>query len=153
MVADPKYDPTSYVLNTLENTENFTKATLSRPLEPAMKNAEKNMYPDEASLRKLHELTKWSFRIKLDKRDLENIKNYRYKTDGLTPVEVYVFEPFWNFVANNLLPDSLAPNLLTLMGLIGPVIVLIAVLAHDMTFTAILPNWVFLLGVAGLFWF
>lgn len=59
--------------------------------------------------------------IELSRDALEYIKTYRYKTNGLTPLEIYVFDPFWTFIANNLLPDSLAPNALTIMGLIVPI--------------------------------
>ena len=58
--------------------------------------------------------------VTLSKQELENIKNFRYQTNGLTPVEKIVYEPFWNFIANYCLPDWLAPNLLTIMGLIVP---------------------------------
>jgi hypothetical protein len=58
--------------------------------------------------------------VKMDKAQLEHIKAYRYKTNGLTPLEIYIFDPFWTFLANNLLPDWLAPNALTLGGLIVP---------------------------------
>jgi len=66
---------------------------------------------------------------------------------------VHLYDPFWTFIANNLLPDNLAPNLLTIMGLIVPFMLLIAIVAHDWTFSQVVPNWVILLGVAALFWY
>ena len=33
----------------------------------------------------------------LDKKALENIKNYKYSTHGLTWIEINIFEPFWNW--------------------------------------------------------
>lgn len=36
--------------------------------------------------------------IILDKQALENIKNYRYQTHGLTFIERNGYEYFWNFV-------------------------------------------------------
>ena len=59
--------------------------------------------------------------VVLDKQALDNIKNYRYKTHGLTPVETYLLEPFWNLVCNNS-PDWLAPNMMTISGLIFPLL-------------------------------
>ena len=59
--------------------------------------------------------------ITLSRQDLENIKKYRYATNGLTFIEINGFEYFWNFVAK-LLPDWLAPNVITLSGLIVPFI-------------------------------
>lgn len=57
----------------------------------------------------------------LDKKALENIKNYRYKTNGLTFIEIHFFEHFWNFVVR-WTPEWLAPNLMTLLGLLFPII-------------------------------
>jgi hypothetical protein len=36
--------------------------------------------------------------IRLDKKALEHVKNYKYKTHGLTFIEINAFEYFWNFV-------------------------------------------------------
>ena len=33
--------------------------------------------------------------VKLTKKELENIKNYRYSTNAATPMD-NMFEPFWN---------------------------------------------------------
>ena len=52
---------------------------------------------------------------------LENIKSYRYVTHGLTWIETNFFEYWWNFVVT-LLPKNLAPNLMTLLGLVFPII-------------------------------
>ena len=89
----------------------------------------------------------------LSKEELENIKSFRYKTCGLTPLEITVFEPYWNFIANNLLPDWLAPNALTLLGLLVPVSCLVTVCYLDPSFTATLPGWVWLLAVFADFWY
>ena len=40
----------------------------------------------------------------LQKQDLENIKKYRNTSSGFTFIERWVYEPYWDFVANNL-PD------------------------------------------------
>jgi len=77
--------------------------------------------------------------INLSKKELEFIKAYRYKTGGLTPLEVYIFDPFWTFIANNLLPDWLAPNLMTLSGLLVPIIQLVAIGYLDASFSEVLP--------------
>lgn len=41
--------------------------------------------------------------IKLDNKALENIKTYKYKTHGLTAIERWFMDPFWN-VCCELLP-------------------------------------------------
>lgn len=40
--------------------------------------------------------------IKLDKKALDNIKNYRYSTNGLTFLERLIMDPFWNLVVKFL---------------------------------------------------
>lgn len=89
----------------------------------------------------------------LDKKELENIKAFRYKTCGLTPIEIYIYEPYWNFLANYCLPDWLAPNALTLIGLFFPLILLITICVLDPTFTQTLPHWVFVLAWFAQFWY
>lgn len=57
----------------------------------------------------------------LDIAALERIKDFRYKTNGLTFIEVHIFEHWWNFVVY-LTPRWVAPNLMTLLGLLLPLI-------------------------------
>ena len=40
--------------------------------------------------------------IKLDNKALDNIKNYRYSTNGLTFLERLIMDPFWNLVVKFL---------------------------------------------------
>ena len=89
----------------------------------------------------------------LTKKELENIKAFRYKTCGLTPLEIYVYEPFWNFLANYCLPDWLAPNALTLLGLVIPLILLVTVCYIDPTLSQTLPHWVWFLAWLAQFWY
>jgi len=82
----------------------------------------------------------------LTKQELENIKVFRYKTNGLTPFEIYFYEPYWNFLANKCLPDWLAPNALTLLGLVFPLICLVTICSIDPSFSQTLPCWVWFLS-------
>jgi hypothetical protein len=68
-------------------------------------------------------------------------------------LEKYIFNPFWTFLADYCLPDWLAPNALTLLGLLVPVTQLIVIGMYSMNFDGVLPNWVWLLSTFGLFWF
>lgn len=71
----------------------------------------------------------------------------------MTPLEVAVFEPFWNFIANNCYPDWLAPNAITLIGLIVPLIttVLIDILYPDLV--GVFPKWLVALCIFANFWY
>ncbi len=40
--------------------------------------------------------------IHLDKRALDNIKNYKYQTHGLTFIEKLIMDPFWNLCCKYL---------------------------------------------------
>ena len=104
---------------------------------------------------------------KLSEQQLENVKSFRYVTCGLTPLEQWVYDPYWNFIANNFFPDWLAPNVLTLMGLIFPLASLITIcyldpivkskskrcVVRDPSFTQTLPGWVWLLAWFADFWY
>ena len=63
--------------------------------------------------------------VDLKKEDIERVKKFRYRTCGLTIVETTLYEPYWNLIANYCLPDWLAPNLLTISGLIFPVMTMV----------------------------
>ena len=89
----------------------------------------------------------------LSATELENIKAFRYKTCGLTPLERWVYDPFWNFLANNCLPDWLAPNALTLLGLVFPLASMAAICYTDPTFTQTLPYWIWFLAWFADFWY
>jgi hypothetical protein len=41
--------------------------------------------------------------IELDKTAIENIKKYKFGTNESTTLEIYVFNPFWEFIVT-LLP-------------------------------------------------
>jgi phosphatidylglycerophosphate synthase len=89
----------------------------------------------------------------LTEKELEHIKTFRYKTNGLTPLEIHVYEPFWNFLANKCLPDWLAPNALTLLGAVVPLASLATICSLDCSFSEKLPCWVWLLSWFAQFWY
>ncbi len=89
---------------------------------------------------------------KLSQEALENIKTYKYKTNGLTFIEIKLFDPFWNLIVKYL-PKSLAPNMMTLMGLIFPLISYIVLIIYDWNFTQPIPNWAMFLTAFSLFWY
>lgn len=57
--------------------------------------------------------------VKLNKEQLENIKNYQYKTNPPTYLDG-VFNHYWEFVVN-CLSRKIAPNLLTCLGIVMPI--------------------------------
>jgi len=56
----------------------------------------------------------------LEKKHLENIKNYKYTACDATILDG-VFDPWWEFVTKRL-SVRLAPNMITLMGIVFPIL-------------------------------
>ncbi|KAL0476449.1 ethanolaminephosphotransferase [Acrasis kona] len=57
------------------------------------------------------------------RRELRTRTHYKFSVDNVSIGEKYILNPFWNFVTNNLYPEWLAPNTITLMGFVCMVIV------------------------------
>ena len=51
--------------------------------------------------------------ITLDDKALENIKTYKYKTHGLTFIERWLMDPFWNLCCK-MLPEVSNTRILTI---------------------------------------
>lgn len=90
--------------------------------------------------------------LHLDQKALENIKSYKYRTNPLTWIEVNAFEYFWNFTVK-LIPKWVAPNLLTVLGLLFPILQFIILLSYDWTLSKPLPSWVYVLQAFSLWWY
>ena len=91
--------------------------------------------------------------VTLSKRDLETIKHYKYSTNDATPLEKYCFNHFWEYIANNCIPDWMAPNLLTLLGIIFPMASLFAVCLMNPSFEDTMPHWLCFLCFFANFWY
>ena len=52
--------------------------------------------------------------IKLTPKQLEAVKNYRYKTNDWTPLDL-AFNPWWEFVVNSLSRVSQKPTFINLI--------------------------------------
>lgn len=64
-----------------------------------------------------------------------------------------MFNPFWEFIANHFFPDWLAPNAITLIGLIVPMITLLVLDCLFPTMTGVIPTWLAALCVFANFWY
>ena len=91
--------------------------------------------------------------IQLERWEPEHIRAYWYKTNGSTQIEIYIFDPFWSFIASNLLPDWLAPNLLTFLGLVVPLIDFVLIGIYDQSLTGVLPAWIWFICLIAAFWY
>lgn len=52
----------------------------------------------------------------LNEHDLRAFTKFQYSGGDLTPLEEHVLKHWWNFLAPRI-PKSMAPNLITLIGL------------------------------------
>jgi phosphatidylglycerophosphate synthase len=91
--------------------------------------------------------------VTLTKTELEKIKHYKYSTNSATPIEKYFYNAVWDYIANNWLPDWLAPNLLTLLGVVLPLAMLIAVCVVNPSFGETVPHWLLMLGFLANLWY
>ncbi|MEW5306169.1 MAG: hypothetical protein WDW36_008656 [Sanguina aurantia] len=76
----------------------------------------------------------------LSPRALQGLKEYQYKPAGYTWLDD-LHQPFWNALTE-MLPMWLAPNLVTLSGLIGLVIAYFLDLYYDPNMSGNAPRWV-----------
>ena len=90
--------------------------------------------------------------ISLTKHELEKIKVFRYKTNESTFIEKYFYNHVWDAMANNL-PDSLAPNLMTVCGCLLPLASLVVICFVSPDFSETLSHNVVLLCVAAHLWY
>lgn len=69
---------------------------------------------------------------------LENLLKHKYQTTGYTFVDTHVMNPFWEAFVR-LLPIWLAPNLITVIGLICMFLSYAVMVVYDSTFTQQIP--------------
>ena len=60
---------------------------------------------------------------------LENLKKHKYSSDGKSILDP-IFQPYWNWCVEKL-PMNLAPNLITLVGLLLNVVTSVLVVVYS----------------------
>ncbi len=88
----------------------------------------------------------------LSKESMDKLKNDKYVTCEGTFLDKHVLEHWWNFCVR-LMPNWVAPNLLTLMGPLVPVISVSILLLNTNRFDFNAPPWFSLLSAFSVFWF
>lgn len=79
---------------------------------------------------------------------LKNLHSYKYSSGGYTPLDK-VMNPWWEFVAS-LVPATVHPNVLTVLGFLCAIGASILQLTYSVTLSEEAPRWVYL-AVAFLF--
>jgi ethanolaminephosphotransferase len=85
----------------------------------------------------------------INKEGLKRIQEHEYVSGSYTIID-NLMQPWWEFVAK-LVPHSIAPNMVTLIGLGLNVSGVCVFLYHDTTQTKEIPMWCHLYGAMCLF--
>eukprot|EP01125_Pyxidicula_operculata_P006739 TRINITY_DN2311_c0_g1_i1.p1 TRINITY_DN2311_c0_g1~~TRINITY_DN2311_c0_g1_i1.p1 ORF type:complete len:175 (+),score=4.50 TRINITY_DN2311_c0_g1_i1:100-624(+) len=85
-------------------------------------------------------------------KGLSNLKEYKYSSRDRSLLANYVMQPFWNFMIK-LMPHSIAPNVITLIGFIAILVSYWVTLVHSPDGETKLPLWVMTLNCACLFFY
>jgi ethanolaminephosphotransferase len=86
----------------------------------------------------------------LSKKNLDNLKLYKYSSIDNSPISKYVLKPFWQkFLL--LFPMWLAPNMITLLGLFFVVGNVLQLLYYDPGLEHGVPSWVYFGWAISLF--
>ncbi|KAG0147167.1 hypothetical protein CROQUDRAFT_656449 [Cronartium quercuum f. sp. fusiforme G11] len=86
----------------------------------------------------------------LDDAHLARLKYYRYRSVDLSPITKYILRHWWECVAE-WMPPWLAPNMITLIGLMFILINIATVLVYIPDLEAEAPRWVYFSFAIGLF--
>ncbi|KAL1933154.1 hypothetical protein VTP01DRAFT_8832 [Rhizomucor pusillus] len=87
----------------------------------------------------------------LSQEQLENLRFYKYAATDKSLVSKYILQPYWSW-AVTLLPTWIAPNLVTLSGLILMMlnVLIIICVVPDLLYTDETPRWIYFSFAAGL---
>ncbi|PLW16745.1 hypothetical protein PCANC_12306 [Puccinia coronata f. sp. avenae] len=86
----------------------------------------------------------------LDDHHLNRLKNYQYRSVDHSPTTKYVLRHWWEYVAG-WMPPWLAPNMITLIGLMFIVVNVITVVIYIPDLKTDAPSWVYFSFAFGLF--
>lgn len=86
----------------------------------------------------------------LSHRALEGLRNYKYKPANYTILDD-LHQPVWNYITAKWLPKWLAPNLITLTGLVTLVTSYILLTIYNIDFDGVSPRWTYLLAAIATF--
>ena len=85
----------------------------------------------------------------LNEEALENLKNYKYVSGEYSPMDKCL-TPFWNWSVE-LLPEWMAPNLVTFIGMLLTQGVMFLYFPEDLTLTKTYPFWVYIVTAISFF--
>lgn len=87
----------------------------------------------------------------ITEKDIENVKNYHYQNQGVTTIDDKL-DPFWDKV-ESYFPYSFSPNMITITGLIFPLIMVLIFSLNDLTLSKPLSPIIYFLCSISLFFY
>ena len=85
----------------------------------------------------------------LTTKDLENMKNHKYKSTGYTTLDNWM-NPFW-YKCASFVPYKISPNMVTVSGLFCQFLSIIIIASYDLTFSEQLPVFVYIFSAFMIF--
>lgn len=85
----------------------------------------------------------------LTQAQLKRLENHKYSSKGTSLLEPY-FQIFWRWLVEQF-PLWMAPNTITITGLIVNIITSFMIMFYSPTGTEIAPSWIYLINAIGLF--
>ncbi|CAD5212056.1 unnamed protein product [Bursaphelenchus xylophilus] len=87
---------------------------------------------------------------RLDPQQIQRLSDHKYASSGYSFLDDLCMQRFWNWVVE-FYPMWLAPNLITLIGLIINLLTVLVLSHYCYTATEEAPRWAYLLAAVGLF--
>ncbi|KAI5959847.1 EPT1 [Candida pseudojiufengensis] len=81
---------------------------------------------------------------------LHNLKLYKYQSEDHSLISKYILKKWWNWFVL-IFPTSMAPNLITLLGLFWIIVNLLVVFYYDPYLNETAPKWCYFFYAIGLF--
>lgn len=88
--------------------------------------------------------------IFIPKNKLENLKLYKYSSEDHSLISRYILKKWWNLFVK-VFPMSMAPNVITLLGLFFVIANLLCVFYYDPYLNSPSPRWCYFFYAFGLF--
>ena len=89
----------------------------------------------------------------LSEKNLAMVHKFQYHGSDTSPIYQYILSPFAQFCVENFTPFWMAPNLVTLIGLLSSVLSTACVLIYNPSLGPDGPRWLSLLTAVGIFFY
>lgn len=127
------------------------------PLNPKITESKGSGQEDESSssafslLASTHHHQFRKTRMMLSEVEKDRIRNYKYRGGDSSPIYIHVLSPLAQFCVDTFVPKFVAPNVITVSGLILSILTGILALLYNPTLSRDAPRWLHLLTAITIF--